>query len=63
MFLLFKFSSIFPGGELTPFAPMCGRQTPMLLLVKTQMTNAYVEKKKKEKTHHTLMLTITKKTK
>jgi len=25
MFLLFNFSSIFPGGQLTPFAPMCGR--------------------------------------
>ena len=25
MFSLFIFSSIFPGGQLTPFAPMCGR--------------------------------------
>ena len=25
MFSLFNFSSIFPGGQLTPFAPMCGR--------------------------------------
>ena len=25
MFPLFNFSSIFPGGQLTPFAPMCGR--------------------------------------
>ena len=25
MFTLFNFSSIFPGGQLTPFAPMCGR--------------------------------------
>ena len=25
MFLLFNISSIFPGGQLTPFAPMCGR--------------------------------------
>jgi len=24
MFSLFNFSSIFPGGQLTPFAPMCG---------------------------------------
>jgi len=29
MFSLLKFSSIFPGGQLTPFAPMCGR--PLLL--------------------------------
>jgi len=25
MFSLFNFSSIFPGGQLTPFAPMYGR--------------------------------------
>ena len=25
MFSLFNFSSIFPGGQLTPFTPMCGR--------------------------------------
>ena len=25
MFSLFDFSSIFQGGQLTPFAPMCGR--------------------------------------
>ena len=25
MFLHFNFSSIFPGGQLTPFARMCGR--------------------------------------
>ena len=25
MFSLFNFSSIFPGGQLTPFAPMCER--------------------------------------
>ena len=25
MFSLFNFSSIFPGGHLTPFVPMCGR--------------------------------------
>ena len=25
MFSRFSFSSIFPGGQLTPFAPMCGR--------------------------------------
>ena len=25
MFSLFNFSSIFAGGQLTPFAPMCGR--------------------------------------
>ena len=25
MFSLFNFSSIFPGGQLIPFAPMCGR--------------------------------------
>ena len=25
MFSLFNFLSIFPGGQLTPFAPMCGR--------------------------------------
>ena len=25
MFSLFNFSSIFHGGQLTPFAPMCGR--------------------------------------
>ena len=25
MFSLFNFSAIFPGGQLTPFAPMCGR--------------------------------------
>jgi len=25
MFSLFHFSSILPGGQLTPFAPMCGR--------------------------------------
>jgi len=25
MFSLFNFSSIFPGGQLTQFAPMCGR--------------------------------------
>ena len=25
MFPLFNFSSIFQGGQLTPFAPMCGR--------------------------------------
>ena len=25
MFSLFHFSSIFPGGQLTPFVPMCGR--------------------------------------
>ena len=25
MFSLFNFSSIFPGAQLTPFAPMCGR--------------------------------------
>jgi len=25
MFSLFNFSSIFQGGQLTPFAPMCGR--------------------------------------
>ena len=25
MFSLFNFSSIFPGGPLTPYAPMCGR--------------------------------------
>ena len=25
MFSLFNFSSLFPGGQLTPFAPMCGR--------------------------------------
>jgi len=25
MFPLFNFSYIFPGGQLTPFAPMCGR--------------------------------------
>ena len=25
VFSLFNFSSIFPGGQLTPFAPMCGR--------------------------------------
>jgi len=25
MFLLFNFSSIFPGGQLTRFATMCGR--------------------------------------
>ena len=25
MFSLFNFSSIFPGGQLTPFGPMCGR--------------------------------------
>jgi len=24
-FSLFNFSSIFQGGQLTPFAPMCGR--------------------------------------
>jgi len=24
-FSFFNFSSIFPGGQLTPFAPMCGR--------------------------------------
>jgi len=24
MFSLFNFSSIFPGGQLTPFAPVCG---------------------------------------
>ena len=24
-FALFSVSSIFPGGQLTPFAPMCGR--------------------------------------
>jgi len=25
MFSLFNFSSIFPGGQLTPFAPMCAK--------------------------------------
>ena len=28
MFSLFNFSSIFPGSQLTPFAPMCGRPCP-----------------------------------
>ena len=29
MFSLFNFSSIFQGGQLTPFAPMCGRPWPL----------------------------------
>ena len=36
MFSLFNFSSIFPGGQLAPFAPMCGRPWatwPLLLLL------------------------------
>jgi len=28
MFSLCNFSSIFTGGQLTPFAPMCGRPWP-----------------------------------
>jgi len=28
MFLLLNFSSIFPGGQLNLFAPMCGRPWP-----------------------------------
>ena len=28
MFSLFNFPSIFPGSQLTPFAPMCGRPCP-----------------------------------
>jgi len=28
MFSLFNFLSVFPGGQLTPFAPMCGRPCP-----------------------------------
>ena len=28
MFSLFNFSSIFPGGQLTPFASVCGRPWP-----------------------------------
>ena len=30
MLSLFNISSIFPGGQLTPFAPVCGR--PLLLI-------------------------------
>jgi len=30
MLSLFNFSSIFPGGQLTPFAPMCGRPRRLL---------------------------------
>ena len=31
MFSLFNFSSIFRGGQLTPFAPMCGRLCILLV--------------------------------
>jgi len=33
MFSLFNFSSIFPGGQLTPFASMCGRPCDHLLCI------------------------------
>ena len=33
VFSLFNFSSIFPGSQLTPFAPMCGRPWPFGSLI------------------------------
>ena len=39
MFSLFNFSSIFPGGQLTPFAPMCGRPWSTLTRDELKSTN------------------------
>jgi len=36
MFSLFNFSSIFPGGQLTPFAPMRGR--PCVKIIADKVT-------------------------
>ena len=33
MFSLFNLSSIFQGGQLTPFAPMCGRHASIACFV------------------------------
>ena len=33
-FRLFTFSSIFPGGQLTPFAPMCGRPCNLTIILR-----------------------------
>ena len=40
MFLLFNVSSIFPGGgQLTPFAPTCGRPWPSIMMSSVVMTD------------------------
>ena len=48
MFALFNFLAIFPGGgggqagQLTPFAPMCGRPCRKILLLRRARQNATI---------------------
>ena len=42
MFSLFNFSSIFQGGQLTPFAPMCGRPWISQSSVKHKPTDTHI---------------------
>jgi len=44
MFSLFNFSSIFPGGQLTPFAPMCGR--PCMQVIHTDVKYRFAKQYK-----------------